>query len=75
VMLQSVVLLTLLPMPCDPEAITANKGELSHYTCSYTGINVAAYHGDMTDANRARLQDDWTHGHIAVLVATVAFGL
>jgi ATP-dependent DNA helicase RecQ len=48
---------------------------LGFHTCSCAGVNVAAYHAGMNDARRARTQEDWTQGHIAVLVATVAFGM
>ena len=72
-----VVLITLLPVPCmcSESRKAKMKCELVFHTCSCAGINIVAYHAGMDDASRARLQDNWKQGHIAVLIATIAFGL
>lgn len=40
-----------------------------------TGIRVGYYHGEMTAADRERVQRDWSSGKVAVIAATVAFGM
>ena len=40
-----------------------------------TGIPAAAYHGKLKDADRTKVQEDWTTGKIQIAVATIAFGM
>ena len=40
-----------------------------------TGIPAGAYHGALKDADRTKVQEDWTSGTIQIAVATVAFGM
>jgi superfamily II DNA/RNA helicase len=52
---------------CDPE--------LDGHMRSCADIDVEAYHAGKDAASRSRIQADWTQGHTAVLVSTVAFGM
>jgi superfamily II DNA helicase RecQ len=48
---------------------------LGFHHCSCADIDVEAYHAGKDAASRTRIQADWTQGHTAVLVSTVAFGM
>ena len=34
-----------------------------------------AYHAGLSDKERAKVQDDWMDGKVAVIVATISFGM
>ena len=48
---------------------------LANQIRKHAGVTAAAYHGGMKDADRKKVQGDWTGGVIKVAVATVAFGM
>ena len=49
------------------ESVTAT---LQHY-----GYKAAAYHAGLSDADRAKNQDDFIHSRVHIIIATVAFGM
>lgn len=40
-----------------------------------TGIVAAGYHGGLKDAERTKVQKDWTTGKVPIVVATISFGM
>lgn len=40
-----------------------------------SGVHVGKYHAGLPDAERAKAQDDFIHGDVSLIVATVAFGM
>ena len=39
------------------------------------GIPSKAYHAGLKDAERTQVQEDWMSGKVAVIVATISFGM
>lgn len=45
------------------------------YQMEKRGIHTKAYHAGLKDAERSQVQDDWMSGKVAVIVATISFGM
>jgi ATP-dependent DNA helicase RecQ len=56
-------------------AATRRSAEETAETLSTAGMDAAAYHGGLSDAERTRVQDAFASGAIRVVCATNAFGM
>jgi ATP-dependent DNA helicase RecQ len=56
-------------------AATRRNSEAGASTLRASGIQAAAYHGGMSDAERTRVQDAFASGSMRVVCATNAFGM
>lgn len=54
---------------------TRKKVEETTEDLRAAGFNAAAYHAGMSDAERARVQEEFANDTIPIIVATVAFGM
>lgn len=64
--------------PCSGIIYVHKREETSQLALSIrkqTGIAAAGYHGGLKDAERSRIQAEWTNGVIPIAIATVAFGM
>ena len=63
--------------PCSGIVYVHKRDDTSFIAKQINSANIAAaaYHAGLKDAERSRVQQDWTSGKIKVAVATVAFGM
>jgi ATP-dependent DNA helicase RecQ len=60
---------------CLVYAATRRKAEEAAETLRLAGMQAAAYHAGLTDAERTRVQDAFARGSLSVVCATNAFGM